>query len=73
MTPVIWQKEMLGSNQIIAEVNPLYHFITVIRDPLLNGSFPAQSFAVVGIITIFNFVFASYLYARFKHKLVFWL
>ena len=40
LTPVMWNKEMLGRHQWAADLNPLHHFIDVIRGPLL-GRAPA--------------------------------
>lgn len=73
MTPIMWQKHMLGDKQIIAEINPFTHFIDIIRSPLLSVEISNFSLLYVSVITVLNLAGASYLYNKFKHRLVFWL
>lgn len=73
MTPVMWQKDMLGDKVILAEANPFTHFIDIIRMPLLSQPIPEFSLIYVAIFTLLNVYTACYLYRRFKHRLVFWL
>lgn len=73
MTPVMWQKDMLGDKVILAEANPFTHFIDIIRMPLLSQPTPDLSLIYVAAFTLLNVCTACYLYRRFKHRLVFWL
>jgi ABC-type polysaccharide/polyol phosphate export permease len=73
MTPIMWQKHMLGDKQFLAELNPFTHFIDIIRAPLLSMEISNISILYVAIVTMLNVACASYLYRKFKHRLVFWL
>jgi ABC-2 type transport system permease protein/lipopolysaccharide transport system permease protein len=73
MTPIMWRKEMLGDKQILADVNPFTHFIDIIRAPLLGLELSTLSIIYVLLFTIVNIMSASYLYRKFKNRLVFWL
>ena len=73
MTPIMWRKEMLGDKQILADVNPFTHFIDIIRAPLLGLELSTLSIIYVLLFTIVNIMSASYLYGKFKNRLVFWL
>ncbi len=35
-TPIIWQAKALGDAPLIAEINPIYHLVEVVRAPLLG-------------------------------------
>ena len=47
LSPILWKVDMLGSkNYFVADYNPLYHFIEVIRAPLLGDTTHAISWIV---------------------------
>lgn len=75
LTPIIWMPSLLPerSSVLILELNPLYHLIELVRNPLLgNPTNPsdwiwAASMSVTGcIITIAAF-------SKFRNRVVFWL
>lgn len=75
LTPIIWMPSLLPerSSILILELNPLYHLIELVRNPLLgNPTNPsdwiwAASMSVTGcIITIAAF-------SKFRNRVVFWL
>jgi ABC-type polysaccharide/polyol phosphate export permease len=72
-TPIMWPKDSLGASTWIAEVNPLYHLIELVRAPLL-GHPPEMLSWLVGISTglIGTFV-ALALLVRSSRRLVFWI
>lgn len=45
-TPVLWERARLGDHGWIADLNPAYHLMEIGRAPLLQGTWPATSFAV---------------------------
>ncbi len=49
MTPILWEPSTLKNRPefIIVELNPIYHLISIWRDPLLHGTWPILSFAWV--------------------------
>jgi lipopolysaccharide transport system permease protein len=40
LTPIIWKPDMLGQHRWVADINPFYHFIQVVRAPMM-GEMPA--------------------------------
>jgi ABC-type polysaccharide/polyol phosphate export permease len=50
-TPVLWQKGQLGRSWI-ANWNPLYHGLEVVRAPLLGGTLPGRSMLVVLLLAV---------------------
>ena len=73
LTPIIWKAEMLGTARWVADLNPLYHFIQLVREPLM-GKVPSSSsyLAVCAFITI-AYVVAIPLLARNRQKIAFWV
>ena len=73
ISPILWKAEMLGSNQWVANLNPLYHLVEVIRAPLL-GQPPANlSWIVVFGMLISGSVFALWLFSRFRARVAYWI
>jgi ABC-type polysaccharide/polyol phosphate export permease len=73
LTPVIWPADQLGIYRWMADINPLYAAIDVLRAPLI-GVAPAPyswpfliGFTVVGCLVTFV------LFARFRNRIAYWV
>jgi len=72
-TPILWQVELIRNKPYLAEWNPFYHWIEMIRAPLL-GSLPSESnllwslgsFALLLILSI-------YYLGRYRSRIALWL
>jgi len=73
LTPVIWQAEMLGRNQWAATWNPFYHFLEVVRAPLVVGTTNWFSWAAVLCITLLGYTVTLPLFARFRARIAYWV
>lgn len=73
ITPILWSAQMLGDRAYLATINPVTHFIALIRDPLL-GNPPLLNTYLIAAGTSFSLlVFAIFLYNKFRYRLIFWL
>ncbi len=72
-TPIMWPVETLGGARIIADVNPLYHVMDVVRGPLLGHTPSALSGIVSAGFAIFGSALALLLLRRTVRRIVFWL
>ena len=73
LTPVMWKADMLGRNILAAKLNPLFHFLEIIRQPLLGGGAPLLSWAVVLGITVIGYVITLAMFARFRARIAYWV
>ncbi len=73
ITPIMWRTEMLGTNTFIANLNPVTHYIAIIRDPILGNPLPFISYIITIILSTGLFITSLYFYNKFKHRIVFWL
>jgi ABC-type polysaccharide/polyol phosphate export permease len=73
VTPIMWRPEALGRSTIIAEANPLYHLIEILREPLLGGAPGIDNWLVVIGFTVVNLGIAYLLYARLRWRIPYWL
>jgi len=72
-TPVMWPVSTLGEQTLIADINPLYHWLELVRAPLI-GSVPATSswLSSIGSVVI-GTVLAVLLLRRVSRRIVYWL
>jgi len=73
LTPVMWRADTLGRNVWAANINPLYHFVEIVRTPLLIGPASVMSWACVGFITIVGWLLTFAVFARFRGRIAYWV
>jgi ABC-type polysaccharide/polyol phosphate export permease len=74
LSPIIWKADMLGPrNRFVADYNPLFHFMEVIRAPLLGASIHAVSWVVTSSLLVLGSVAAFLVFARLRARVPYWL
>ena len=73
VTPVMWKADMLGNKIFIAQVNPIFHFLEIMRQPLLGGQLPFLSWFVVITITFLGYIVLMAVFTRFRTRIAFWV
>ena len=74
VTPLFWPEDLLEGTRrfVFVELNPLYHFINIVRAPLL-GKVPAfSSYVVVGVVTVIGWALTYAFFSRFRRRIPFW-
>lgn len=72
-TPIMWPISALSEGHYIADLNPLYHLIELVRAPLLATAPATLSWIVVIGLNVVGFVAAAWLLGRSRHRIVYWL
>jgi ABC-2 type transport system permease protein len=82
MTPIVWHAGVLnkvagedgGSWRIlIAELNPVYHFVEVVRAPLLGHVVDWHHWAVVGGFTVVGWTLALVALRNWRARVSYWV
>lgn len=76
VTPLFWSPENLGGMRrfFFVDLNPLYHLLTIVRDPLLGGKLPpVSSCLAVVLITVAGWTLTYVMFARFRKRIAYWL
>lgn len=73
LTPIMWNQGMLGRHQWAAQINPFFHFLEVVRAPLVGAGLPAFSWLVVACIAAAGFMFMIAVFGRFRARVAYWL
>lgn len=73
LTPIIWKPEALGARAYLANYNPLYLFMEIVRGPIY-GSIPSAEIYLGAIgVTVALYLIAAPLFARFRARIAFWI
>lgn len=73
MTPVMWKAEMLGRHHWVVNLNPFYHFLEIVRAPLLGFPTNTTSWLAVTAITLLGSVSMLILFSRFRARVAYWV
>jgi lipopolysaccharide transport system permease protein len=72
-TPILWQVETLKNRMYLAELNPFYHWIEMVRAPLL-GQMPTLNnylWSIASLVLLLGL--AAYYLGRYRSRIAFWL
>lgn len=74
LTPIFWSPDQLSGRMAwAAQLNPLYHLISVVRDPLLGIAPSPLNWAAVIAMAVVGWLIAIELLALLRHRIVYWL
>ena len=73
LTPILFVPEQLGSYAYLLNFNPFTHYIAIIRDPIVTGTFPLLSWAVVIGVGLIGWVTSLIALTKLREKVAFYL
>lgn len=71
-TPIIWRPDLI-TTKILVNANPFYHFIELVRSPLLGHPASALSWLIAGAITVIGTSATLLFFRRFRTRISFWV
>ena len=73
-TPIIWKPEFAaGRRAMLVDVNPFYHFVNIVRGPIIYHEVPVTSLIVAAGISVLSLIIGSSLMAVYRHRIIYWL
>jgi ABC-type polysaccharide/polyol phosphate export permease len=74
VTPILWSPAQLsGRSRVLVDYNMLYHYVEIVRDPLLGKPPSSWSWFMVGLSTVLGWALALYMFSRFRRRIAYWL
>ena len=73
LTPIIWQPSHIRADAAVLALNPFYHMVQIVRAPLLDGTFPLQSFVFCAGALVVGGAVSVFALIKFRRSLVFWI
>jgi len=72
-TPIIWRADLMKERGYLVTLNPFYHFIQIIRAPLLGQMPSLLNWEVVLGVTVAGWLVSFFFFARFRARLAYWV
>jgi ABC-2 type transport system permease protein len=81
LTPIVWiyddfrhsANPAIAERARLAELNPVLHFVEIIRRPLLGQSQVWHYWIVVLVITVVGWVLALFVLRRYRSRVSYWV
>jgi homopolymeric O-antigen transport system permease protein len=78
MTPIIWNDETLrqqgaGAWAKIVELNPLLHYVDIVRAPLLGADQELRHWVVVIVLTIVGWIVTAFAMRQYRARVPYWV
>ena len=73
MTPIIWMPGHSERFKILADFNPFYHFIELVRAPLLSQAPTAVTWISAALIGVAGTTVALAMFTRYRSRISFWI
>jgi lipopolysaccharide transport system permease protein len=73
VTPIFWKPDLLKARTYIADFNPAYHLLEVVRQPLLGYMPSGKSYLAVLLITAINIAVTGFFFVRFRSRIAYWV
>jgi lipopolysaccharide transport system permease protein len=72
-TPIMWRPETLKEHAYIADFNPFFHLLEIVRAPLLGNIPTAANYIAVLLLTLINIAVGSVLFSRYRARIAYWV
>jgi ABC-2 type transport system permease protein len=78
MTPIVWSPDILGRvgrdiGQIAVQLNPLYHYVQIVRGPMLGQTVDWWSWVIVIGITMIGWALALLAMRNYRARVSYWV
>ena len=73
VTPIIWKAQLMEERAIFVIANPVYHFIEIVRQPLLGAAPEPLSWYVALGVTVLGSLATFELFRRYRWRVAYWL
>jgi lipopolysaccharide transport system permease protein len=75
VTPVIWEPSLIpgGTAHLLLGLNPLYHFLQVVRLPILGQAPTLTNWGLALLMALLSLLAAYWVANKFNHKVAYWV
>ena len=76
VTPIMWMPQNLPGgtrSQLMLELNPFYHLMSIVREPLLGGTGTAHNWLIAVCLAVIGWAVALLFLNRYRTRITYWL
>ena len=72
-TPILWMPASSGKLALIAQLNPISHFVAIVREPLMYNRVPVDSWMLVLLMNAIGLIAGVLVYAATRRRVPHWV
>lgn len=73
ITPILWSADMLPDRAIVLDYNPAYHFVEIVRAPLLGHAPTLYNWLFVIAVTLSGWSMALFFFVVYRWRIPYWI
>jgi len=73
VTPVMWHPDLLREHRLFLDLNPFYHLLELVRQPLLGRAPTIENYLVASLLSVVNLALAGAIFVRFRSRIAYWV
>ena len=73
LSPILWKVDMLGRKAFLAELNPIYHFMELIRAPLFGSMPTTRTYLVCILMLVIGSAITFMIFSRYRSRIAYWV
>jgi homopolymeric O-antigen transport system permease protein len=73
LTPVMYQTQALAGHEWIAQINPFFHFLQIVRAPLLGMAIPIDSWIYALAASLIGGIITLAMFTRYRSRIAYWI
>ena len=80
VTPIVWTTHTLkvqggdvAKRAMLAEINPLYHYLEIVRAPMIGQELAGYHWIIVGVCTIIGLLLALLAMRQMRFRVPYWV
>ena len=73
VTPIIWMPESLPGRAVLLEFNPFFHYVELVRAPLLGQAPEFVSWLAVLGMTLGGWLVALVMFRNYRWRVAYWV
>ena len=73
VTPIIWMPELLPRRAVLLDFNPFFHYVELVRAPLLGQAPQFVSWLAVLGMTLGGWLVALVMFRNYRRRVAYWV
>jgi ABC-2 type transport system permease protein/lipopolysaccharide transport system permease protein len=73
ITPVLWKPDMLPGRALLLDANPFYHFVEIMRGPMLGQVPSGENWFACILVTVLGWMVTLLFYTAYRWRLAYWV
>ena len=73
ITPIMWKPGMLPGRALLLDANPFYHFVEILRAPMLGQMPSAENWLAALSVTLVGWIVALTFYTAYRWRIAYWV